>query len=198
MPRWAKSGGPNDPPGGSSPLLLRNIRLGRRMRMRRPPHMRFVKESRIAAPPSAVFAFHESPGALARLTPPWEKVEVEQGGDSIRPGSRVVLKSHLGPFPLRWVAEHTEYEPGRLFADRQVSGPFASWYHRHHFLDDGRGGTLMRDEVEYEPPLGALGRLLGGAMIRRKLQKLFDYRHDAVRRFLEAPASDPAAPKGRP
>ena len=87
--------------------------------------MQFVKESRIAAPPSEVFAFHESPGALRRLTPPWERVELESGGESIRPGSRVVLRTWLGPIPLRWVAEHTEYDPPRLFADRQVSGPFA-------------------------------------------------------------------------
>ena len=116
--------------------------------------MRFVKESRIAASPGRVFAFHESSGALGRLTPPWEKVEVIEGGESIRPGSRVVLRTKLGPFPLKWVAEHTEYEPGRMFADTQRSGPFARWYHRHWFLDDGEGGTILRDEVDYEPPMG--------------------------------------------
>jgi ligand-binding SRPBCC domain-containing protein len=148
--------------------------------------MLYVKESRIAAPPAAVFAFHESPGALERLTPPWERVEVIEGGTSIRPGSRVVLRTWLGPVPLRWVAEHTEYEPPRLFADRQVSGPFASWYHRHRFLDDGRGGTLLRDEVDYDAPLGWLGRRLGGGLLRHKLRRLFDYRHDVTRRIVEA------------
>ena len=59
--------------------------------------MHFVKESRIAASPKAVFAFHESKGALERLTPPWEKVQLVEGGDSIRPGSRVVLRTWLGP-----------------------------------------------------------------------------------------------------
>ena len=147
--------------------------------------MRFVKESRIAAPPSAVFAFHESPGALERLTPPWEQVEIVEGGTSLRPGSRVVLASRVGPFPLRWVAEHTEYEPGRMFADRQVSGPFASWSHRHLFLDDGAGGTILRDEVDYEPPLGLLGRWLGSGYLERKLQRMFDFRHEATRRLVE-------------
>ena len=61
--------------------------------------MHFVKESRIAAAPSAVFAFHESRGALERLTPPWEQVELVEGGDSIRPGSRVVLKVKLRADP---------------------------------------------------------------------------------------------------
>jgi ligand-binding SRPBCC domain-containing protein len=53
--------------------------------------MKFVKESRIAAPPARVFVFHESPGSLVRPTPPREKLTVEYGGDSIREGARVVL-----------------------------------------------------------------------------------------------------------
>lgn len=148
--------------------------------------MKFVRESRIAATPDRVFAFHEAPGALGRLTPPWESVAIESGGTSIRPGSRVVLRARLGPLALRWVAEHTEYDPPRLFADRQVSGPFASWYHRHHFLDDGRGGTLLRDEVDYELPLGRLGRWLGDGLVRRKLRRMFDFRHETTRRIIES------------
>ncbi len=148
--------------------------------------MLFQHESRIAAPPTRVFAFHESPGALGRLTPPWEKVRVESGGTSIRVGSRVVLVTRLGPIPLRWVAEHTEYDPPRLFADRQVSGPFAKWEHRHEFVDDGEGGTILRDSVDYEIPLGAFGRLLGGRFVAAKLRKMFDYRHAATRRIVES------------
>jgi len=154
--------------------------------------MKFVKESRIAAAPDRVFAFHESAGALRRLTPPWEKVVVEEGGHSLRVGSRVVLRTRLGPIPLRWVAEHTEYAPPHLFADRQVSGPFASWYHRHHVLDDGRGGTILRDEVDYEPPLGALGRLVAGGFLARKLRRMFDHRHEVTRQVVES--GDFAAP----
>ena len=148
--------------------------------------MQFVKESRIAATPERVFAFHESPGALQRLTPPWEHVRVESGGESIRVGARVVLVTKLGPIPLRWVAEHMEYAPPRLFADRQVSGPFARWYHRHEFLDDGQGGTILRDSVDYDPPLGAIGRFFGGAFIRRKLDRMFEYRHEVTRKVVES------------
>ncbi len=147
--------------------------------------MRFVKETRIAAPPNVVFSFHESPGAFQRLTPPWERVQVIEGGNSLKPGQRVVLFTWLGPFRLRWIAEHTEYEPGRMFADRQVEGPFASWYHRHYFLDDGQGGTLLRDEVEYDPPLGMVGRLLSGGLLESKLRKMFDYRHETTRHIVE-------------
>lgn len=166
---------PGSARGGSAPLV-------------------FVKESRIDAPPEVVFAFHESPGALERLTPPWERVRFLAGGGSIRPGTRLVVSVPVGPFRVRWVAEHTEYEPGRMFADRQVEGPFASWYHRHYCLDDGRGGTLLRDEVEYRPPMGALGLFLGRSMLRSKLQKMFDYRHDVTRRIVESGDFERPAP----
>ena len=148
--------------------------------------MRYVKETRIAATPEIVFQFHESPGALERLTPPWEKVKITEGGGSLKVGSRVVLRSQIGPFPLTWVAEHTEYDPPSLFADRQVSGPFAKWYHRHLFLDDGQGGTILRDEVDYEVPMGRLGQLLGGRLIANKLEKMFSYRHEVTKKAIDS------------
>lgn len=149
--------------------------------------MLFVMETRIAAPPDAVFAFHESPGALAALMPPWEQMRVVEGGGCLAPGSRVVLRGRiLGLVPIRWVAVHTDYEPPRLFADRQESGPFAYWRHRHLFLDDGEGGTLLRDEVEYAAPLGLIGQWLGGWLIRAKLQRMFAYRHEKTRRIIES------------
>ncbi len=157
--------------------------------------MQFVLETRIAAPPATVFAFHESPGALERLTPPGQSVRVVSGGGSLRPGSRVVLRTAIGPIPVTWVAEHTEYEPPHLFADRQVSGPFAAWYHRHRFLDDGRGGTLLRDEVEYRPHGGFLGAWLGGPIVRRMLAQMFAHRHAVTRELVESGQFGPVLPE---
>jgi hypothetical protein len=51
-------------------------------------------------------------------------------------------------------------------------------------IDDGQGGTLLRDEVEYTPPFGVLGRWLNGPMIERKLKRMFDYRHEQTRRLV--------------
>ncbi|MFO0863574.1 MAG: SRPBCC family protein [Gemmataceae bacterium] len=149
--------------------------------------LRFVKESRINAPPEVVFAFHESPGALQWLIPPWEPMKVVESSGSIQAGSRVILQGKvLGILPVRWVAEHTEYDPPRSFEDRQVSGPFAMWHHRHVMLPDGTGGTLLRDEIDYRLPLGSFGRLVGGKIVRKKLQRMFDYRHEVTRRMIES------------
>jgi ligand-binding SRPBCC domain-containing protein len=140
----------------------------------------FTKESEIPAPPEAVFAWHEEPGAVERLTPPWERVEKVESADSLKPGSRVVFKVFTGPIWRLWVAEHTEYAPPHLFADVQRQGPFAYWRHRHRFERTERNTTRMIDEIEYALPLGWLGEWVGGRFTRKKLQAMFDYRHQVV------------------
>ena len=146
----------------------------------------YVKQTPINAPPDVVFRFHESPDALQNLIPPWESMKLVESAGSLRPGSQVVLRGSLGFIPIQWIAIHTEYDPPHLFADRQESGPFAFWYHRHRFLDDGQGGTLLRDEVEYAVPLGVIGRWLGGWLVRRKLEAMFAYRHEKTRTLIES------------
>ena len=127
--------------------------------------MRFVKESVIRARPERVFAFHELPDALARLTPPWESARVIEHAPSLRVGARAIVETRLfGVVPVRWVALHTAYESPRMFEDVQLSGPFRSWRHRHTVEPHAEGATL-RDEVEYEPPLGPLGRALAPLLV---------------------------------
>ena len=153
--------------------------------------MHYVHESEIAAPPQAVFAFHERPEALALLVPPWEKVVVVQPPSSLAPGTRVLLKMKLGPLSVTWEAEHTLYEKNVLFQDRMVRGPFAKWVHTHRFLPSA-GGTLLRDEVELALPFGPLG-LLGWPLARRRLEKMFAYRHAKTREAVLASLPDKRA-----
>ena len=147
---------------------------------------RYFKQTTINASPDVVFRFHESPDALLHLIPPWESMKLVESAGSLRPGSQVVLRGRLGVIPIQWIAIHTEYDPPHLFADRQESGPFAYWYYRHRFLDDGQGGTLLTDEVEYALPLGVIGRWLGGWLVRRKLEAMFAFRHEKTRSLIES------------
>lgn len=140
----------------------------------------FVARSSIPAPAAQVFAFHERPGAFERLTPPYEKVEVVRREGSIRNGDRTVLRMKVGPLSQRWVAEHKGYEPGRQFVDVQVKGPFAAWEHTHRVEPAEGGGSTMIDEVAYALPLGALGRVFGGRLVERRLQRMFRYRHEVL------------------
>lgn len=143
-------------------------------------HQHFIKQTEIPASPEEVFEWHELPGAVEKLTPPWERVEMVERAKSLEIGTRVVFKVYTGPVWKRWVAEHVEYDPPRLFTDVQREGPFAYWRHRHRFEATDHGTTMMIDEVEYALPLGFLGELFGGAFTRAKLRKMFDYRHGVV------------------
>ena len=145
----------------------------------------YVRETLINARPDVVFGFHERPDALPLLIPPWEKVTVEVPPTSLAAGTRVVLVNHMGPLKLRWVAEHTAYDPPRMFQDVQRSGPFARWVHTHRVIP-ADGGSLLRDEVEYQLPMGLMGRLFGGWFARKKIDRMFQYRHDVTKRECES------------
>jgi uncharacterized protein (TIGR01777 family) len=139
---------------------------------------RFTRRTEFPVPVETLFAWHERAGAFERLTPPWDPVTVaEHTGDGIRDGARVVLNVPAGPVTTRWVVEHEGYVPNEQFRDVQRQGPFARWEHTHRFVSLGADRSALEDVVDYALPLGALGRLAGGAFARAKIRRAFDYRH---------------------
>jgi ligand-binding SRPBCC domain-containing protein len=147
--------------------------------------MQFVKESVLDATVEEVFAFHERPDAFALLQPPWEHSEILQPPTSLAVGTVVRLRTRVGPVWVSIEAEHIAYEKNRLFEDVMHKGPFAKWHHKHLFLAVP-GGCCLRDEIEYEPPLGWLGRLAAPVAIEPRLEKMFAFRHDVTRREVAA------------
>ena len=136
----------------------------------------FVRRTWIDAPAAEVFRWHAEPGTLARLTPPWEHVKVEEEGP-IEEGTEVRLRVHVGPFSLPWVARIEQVVPGRMFRDVQVRGPFALWEHTHSMERAAPGACWLIDRVVYAPPFGVLGRWFGGRLVRARLERMFAYRH---------------------
>ncbi len=137
----------------------------------------FEKVSTVPATPGELFDWHARPGAFARLAPPWQPMEVLSGPVSLEEGSRVRLRLGRAPLALPWTAEHTWVKPGSGFEDVQVAGPFRRWRHRHLFEPAAGSDSLLRDVIEYQLPLGALGEWLLGDRVRRDLERTFDYRH---------------------
>ncbi len=147
--------------------------------------MYFVKESVIPASAETVFAFHEASDAFERLQPPWQTTEIVQPPTSLEVGTRVILKIKVGPLWQTIVAEHVAYEPGKMFADRMIKGPFPKWLHKHIITPRGENECLLTDEIEYELPLGLLGRTFGGWFAKRNLERLFEFRHRVTREACE-------------
>jgi len=139
----------------------------------------YLKRTEMPVSRQALFDYHARPGALGRLLPPFQPVRVEQPG-GIRDGERVVLRMGPGRLSIRWVAEHRDFVDGERFTDDQVSGPFARWSHTHLFLPHERDPqrSVLEDRVEYAPPLGSIGRALGGRAIERTLERMFRFRHE--------------------
>jgi len=149
-----------------------------------------VFSRRVALPVSAAeaFAWHERPGALDRLLPPWENVCIASRGEGIRNGSRVVLINDHGPLRLRWVVEHCDCQQGRQFRDIQIQGPFSHWDHTHRFIAEGEEASALEDYVEYRVPGGIIGRIAAGRLIHRKIGSMFAYRHRTTAADLAAHA----------
>lgn len=124
--------------------------------------------------PEEVFAWHERPGALERLTPPWAHVEVEHKDEGVRDGARVVLRVRYGPASFRWELRHRDYVANRQFCDEQVSGPLKSWLHAHRFTPADGGGTALEDTIEFEAPMGLP---VGPSLVRSELDRLFAFRY---------------------
>ncbi len=160
--------------------------------------MKFIKQSMIAASADDVFAFHEMPDAFARLLPPWQRSVVVTPPTSLAVGTRVVLRTKVGPFWQTIEAEHVAYQPGTMFADRMIKGPFPRWLHRHVVTARGPRECTLTDDIDYELPLGALGRFVGGWVARRQLSRLFDFRHEVTRAACEGRSTVPATNEPSP
>jgi ligand-binding SRPBCC domain-containing protein len=146
----------------------------------------FIHESLIDASREQVFAFHQRPDAFALLQPPWEQTRILEPPTSLAVGTRVVLETKVGPLWLTIEAEHVAYVENERFEDVMHKGPFAYWHHKHIFTAHG-DQCVLRDEISYALPFGPLGALFGAALVQRKLERMFAYRHEVTAREVAPP-----------
>ena len=138
----------------------------------------------IRAPLERVFAFFAEARNLEAITPPWLRFEVLTPEPvEMRAGTLIDYRLRLHGAPLRWLTLIEAWEPGRMFVDRQIAGPYRLWHHTHRFSDHP-DGTVVHDRVRYELPLGRLGMIAQRAFVRRDLDRVFAYRREAVVRML--------------
>lgn len=149
----------------------------------------FQQRSTIQAPVDELRDWHFREGAFLRLNPPWEKAEVVESFTELKDGARAVIEVGMGPLKQRWIADHEVIDEG--FIDRQVSGPFASWEHRHLFEAIDETSSQLTDSIQYRLPLGLLGKTFGTPLVRPKLERMFRYRHDVTKADLERRMQNP-------
>jgi ligand-binding SRPBCC domain-containing protein len=132
------------------------------------------------------FAFFADALNLEAITPPWLHFRILTPRPiSMQEDTLIDYRLTLHGLPLRWRTRITSWQPGKQFVDVQLRGPFRLWEHTHTFERRG-DGTLIRDVVGYQLPLGPIGAVAHRMLVRGDLERIFDYRRDAVDRLLGA------------
>jgi hypothetical protein len=140
----------------------------------------FKKSCEIDAPVEEVFKWHARPGAIERLSPPWDPLEIISRTGGIQAGAEVKMKLKAGPIPIKWHARHVDYQENVLFKDIQVNGPFSKWIHTHRFEKPEPAKCILEDSIEYALPFHPFGTAVMETFVEKKLKQIFTYRHNTT------------------
>ena len=127
--------------------------------------------------PDEIFDFYADAFNLELLTPSLLHFRVLTPAPiTMVAGIEIDYRLCLHGFPMSWRSRITQWDPPHSFVDEQISGPYRYWHHLHTFTPD-RGGTQVRDVVEYSV-LG--GWLTDRLLVRRDLNRIFSYRQERL------------------
>ena len=143
-----------------------------------PPRVeRLDREIIVPASLDETFGFFADAANLQRLTPPWLHFSILTPMPvQMQVGLEIEYRISLYGIPLPWRSRIDVWQPGVSFVDRQLIGPYRWWRHVHRF-QAVPGGTRVIDRVHYLPRVG----WLSGALVRRDIRRIFDYRHATLR-----------------
>jgi ligand-binding SRPBCC domain-containing protein len=144
------------------------------------------RNQRVAGSAADVFEFFADAYNLEAITPPGLCFRVRSAPAEMGVGAELRYSLRLHGVPVPWISRIDVWEPPHRFVDVQVRGPYRLWHHTHTVEPDG-DYALMHDVVEYALPFGPLGEVVHRGLIRRDLERIFDFRHEAIeRRFRPA------------
>jgi ligand-binding SRPBCC domain-containing protein len=150
------------------------------------------RSQRVELPVEQAFAFYGDALNLEPLTPPWLHFKLLTPLPiTLRTGTLLDYTIRLHGVPVRWQTRIERWEAPTGFFDVQAKGPYKLWEHTHAFEPDGDGATIIHDRVRYALPLGPLGALAHRLFVRRDLERIFDYRRDAVAERVARPEAGP-------
>lgn len=139
------------------------------------------REQRIPASLDLVWAYFSNPYNLNAITPPDMNFEIVKGGDvGMYEGQIIEYRvEFVRGIQSLWLTEIAHMQDGDYFVDEQRIGPYHFWYHEHKFAPVD-GGVQMTDHVTYAVPFGLLGDAINLLWIRKRLDRIFDFRRKKI------------------
>jgi ligand-binding SRPBCC domain-containing protein len=147
---------------------------------------KIIVETEIAAPPDTCFDLARDIGLHCQGTSRTrERAVAGVTSGLIELDQTVTFEAvHFG-VRQRFTARVTELQKPEYFVDEMTEGAFQSMRHKHEFLARG-ASTLMRDVVEWQAPLGVLGRIADALFLKRYMRKFIRERGLFLKRVAEA------------
>ena len=81
--------------------------------------------------------------------------------------------------------EVIEFEAPNLFVETMIKGPMSHWVHSHKFEAHPDRGTIMTDEVEFDPPSGVLGFIITKTKLIDSLEERLEEREGLLLQMLK-------------
>lgn len=145
----------------------------------------FYTEQFLPVPLSKVFPFFASADNLEKITPESLNFKIKKkSSEDIHEGTLIDYDLKIHGVPVGWQTKIEKWQPPQKFIDTQLKGPYKKWEHTHEFEELG-GGTLMRDIVRYQLPVGVLGKAVAGKWVEGDVHKIFAYRREAVPKLIQ-------------
>ena len=139
------------------------------------------REQVLDVPIETAFEFFSRAENLEAITPPLLRFRITTPGPiEMQAGTVIRYRLRLRGVPVSWLTRIEEWNPPHGFVDRQIRGPYALWHHTHTFEAIDGGHTRMVDVVRYGHRLGPLGSLAERLVVRRDLERIFDFRRDSI------------------
>ena len=149
------------------------------------PYTQIIRKQIIKSDIGSVWRFMSSPKNLERITPKWMifKITSKNEDQTMYPGMIISYKvTPLLNIPMKWVTEITHVNKHKYFIDGQKIGPYTLWHHEHKFQETDQG-ILMTDIITYIPPFKILGKIANIIFIKKRVNKIFDYRHEVLEKI---------------
>jgi ligand-binding SRPBCC domain-containing protein len=136
--------------------------------------------------------FFSSAKNLARITPPELDFNIVTQLDNKDIYQGMLIDYTVTPLfgiRLHWQTEIWKIKKPEMFIDKQLKGPYKIWEHTHRFVQKGKG-VLMKDEVKYVLPFGFIGTMVHSLIVRKKIERIFNYRKEVLNKIFKENGND--------